>query len=323
MPFLSANRFFALGKEVTRGTAALPTYFIPIDQDASLKPNITWIEDKGIRGSATSIYDSVPGVRHDEFDFKGNLYADTFPVVMMGTLGVDTVTGTGAPYTHTMTLLEAASSGSQPASYTGIDVDNVTQTGGSAKQFTAGQFGDTTVTFSVDAALTYSTKMMSNPFSYVSAPTPSFSTEVFIPSWSASVSVGGLASQVLISGNIDIKRGTTSIPTIGQQAPYRIWSGPLMVSGKLVFVAEANETAYGNALTRAQQVMALTFTDPVSSHSVEFQMSNIQFKTPTVAFGKEYITIEVDYQSHANVTDGSTGYSPLKFIATNGVSASY
>ncbi len=323
MPFLSANRFFALGKETTRGTAATPTLFIPIDQDASLKANITWIEDKGIRGSATSIYDNIPGVRHDEFDFKGNVFADTFPVVMMGLLGTDTITGIAAPYTHTMTLLEAVTTGSQPPSYTGIDVDNITQTGGAAKQFTAGQFGDTSVSFSVDAALTYSTKIMANAFTQVAAPTAAFSTEVFIPAWSGAISIGGIASTVLISGSLDLKRETAAIPSIGQQSPYRLWSGPLVASGKLTFIAEANETAYQNALTYAHQTLTMQFTDPVLSHSVEFQMSSVQFKNPVASFGKDYVTIDVEYQTNANTTDGVAGYSPIKFVAINSESASY
>lgn len=324
MPFLSVNRFFGLGKETARGTAAAPTLWLPIDPNPSLAPNLTWIEDKGLRGSPVEVYDNIPSVRHDEFTFKGNVFADTFPAIMQGLLGPDVVTGTAAPYTHTISLANAPTSGSQPSSYTGVDTDNITESTNAAKQFTAGQFSDTTIDFAVDAPLTYSTKMLSNPFTEVAAPTTdTWSTEVLIPAWSGSVTIAGTSSTVLVSGSIDIKRGTTPIFTIGQQGPYRLWAGPIQVTGKVVFIAEANDPTFVNSLTRDRQTLVITFTDPVSSHSVSWTMSAVQFKNPKVDGGKAYETITADFEANADTTDALTGYSPIKFVAENAQSTAY
>ena len=324
MPFLSVNRFFGIGKEATRGTAVTPTLWLPIDPNPSLAPNLTWIEDKGLRGSPVEVYDNIPGVRHDEFTFKGNVFADTFPGLMEGLIGADVVTGTAAPYTHTISLVNAPSSGSQPSSYTGIDTDNITESTNAAKQFTAGQLSDTTIDFAVDAPLTYSTKFLGNPFTEVATPTTdTWSTEVLIPAWSGSVTIGTVASTVVVSGSIDIKRSTAPIFTIGQQGPYRLWAGGIQVTGKIVFVAEANDPTFVNALTRDRQSFTITFTDPVSSHSVSWQMSAVQLKNPKVDGGKAYQTITADFEANSNSSDALTGYAPIKFVAVNGQSTAY
>ncbi len=324
MAFLSVNRFFGMGKETTRGTAAAPTIWLPIDPNPSLAPNLTWIEDKALRGSPVEVYDNIPSTRHDEYTFKGNVFADTFPALMEALLGPDTVSGSVAPYTHTIGVLNNAASGSQPSSYTGIDTDNITESANAAKQFTAGQLSDTTIDFAVDAPLTYSTKFLSNPFTEVPAPTTdTWSTEVLIPAWSGTISIAGTASTVVVSGSIDIKRSTAPIFTIGQQGPYRLWAGPVQVTGKIVFIAEAADPTFVNALTRDRQIMVVTFTDPVSTHSVSWTMSGVQLKNPKVDGGKAYQTITADFEANSNSTDAISGYAPIKFIAVNGVSTAF
>lgn len=326
MPILSVNRFFGMGKEATRGTAVTPSIWLPIESNPTLTPTLTWLPDKSLRGSAVVQYDDVPSVRHDEFEFKGNVYADTFPALMLASLGgPDVVTGTVAPYTHKIGLANAATTGSQPPSYTGIDTDNILESTAQAKQFTAGQLGDLSLDFAATGALTYSTKYFSNPFTEVAAPSnPTWSTAVLLPAWSGSITIGTVVSGVVVSGSLDIKRSTEAIPVIGQQAPYRLFAGPVDVSGKLVFIAEANDPTFENALTRYQQNLTIQFTDPVSSDTVTFQMSNVQLKNPKVSGSKAYEEITCDFQCNADATDAQNGgYSPILFTATNSQSAAY
>lgn len=326
MPYLSVNRFLGLGKETARGTAATPGIWVPIDDNPSLTPQLKWLPDKELRGSPVEQYDDVPSTRHDEYSCKGNVFADTFPALIEALLGgADTVSGTAAPYTHVIGLANVASTGSQPPSYTIIDSDNITETGGAAKQITAGQSAELSVEFSADGALTWSTKLLGNPFTQVAVPSsPSWSTEVFMPAWSGTISIGGTTSDVVVSGSIDMKRSTDAIFTIGTQGPYRLWAGPLEVTGKFTFIAEANDTTFTNALARQQQVVTLTFTDPVSSHSVEFQMSDVQLTDPKVTSDKAYEEITANFVANANTTDATAGgYSPIKFTATNAQQTDY
>ncbi len=326
MPFLSVNRYLGLGKETSRGTAATPSIWIPVDPNPTLEPDLKWLDDKGLRGSPVEVYDAVAGVRSDAYNFKGNVFADTFPALLEALLGgTDTVTGTTAPYTHKIGLANDASTGSQPPSYTIVDVDNITEGSDAAKQVTAGQLSELSIDFSADGAVTYSGKMIGNPFTEVATPSsPSWSTEVFMPAWNGTITFGTVQSSVVMSGSLSLKRDATPVFTLGQQGPYRVWAGPLVVSGKFVFVAEASDNTFTNALARDHQSLTIEFADPVSSHSVSFQMSTAQLQNPKVSSDKAWEEINADFIAVANTTDATaTGYAPVVTTTINGQSASY
>ena len=101
MAFLVANSYLGLLQETTRGTtppAGTPVY-IPVFSP-QVTPMQTFLRDEALRGSPTVVYDQVQGVRHDEYDAKFYLYADTFPWLVTSVLGGnDTISGAG-PYTH-------------------------------------------------------------------------------------------------------------------------------------------------------------------------------------------------------------------------------
>ena len=83
--FNTANSFASLALETTRGTAAAtPTYF-PVSAPA-MSPMITWLKDQALRGSPVSEYDEVAGVRSDDFDLKGFVYEDSFPILLRAIL---------------------------------------------------------------------------------------------------------------------------------------------------------------------------------------------------------------------------------------------
>ena len=67
MPFLSANSYLGIIKEVTSGT--LPTTgtpsWIPVSTP-QITPQQMFLRDEAFRGSPTTVYDQVAGVRHDE-----------------------------------------------------------------------------------------------------------------------------------------------------------------------------------------------------------------------------------------------------------------
>ncbi|MGH9122854.1 MAG: hypothetical protein ACRDYC_13080 [Acidimicrobiales bacterium] len=268
-------------------------------------------------------YGNVPGTRNDTFDCKGNVFADTFPNLVLAALGgPDVVTGSG-PYVHTMKLLNAAATGSQPPSYTLVDVDQITESADAAKQMGDAQLGSLDMDFAATGALNWTAKFFGNPFTEVVVPTPSFSTEIFIPAWSGTISFGGDAAPI-ISGSFNMTRSNTApIFTVGQQGPYRNWAGPIEVTGTLVLLALAGDTTMTEALLRNAQVATLTFTEPVSSHSVAWTMSQVQFKNPKVARSKEYVTITCDFEAEGDTTDASTGYSPMSFVATNAQMTAY
>ena len=92
-PFLTANSQFGLIVEATRGTlpSSGTTYYLPV-VTPQVSPMQKFLRDEALRGSPVSLYDNVAGVRHDEYDVKGYVYADSFPILLRAILGgTDTV----------------------------------------------------------------------------------------------------------------------------------------------------------------------------------------------------------------------------------------
>jgi hypothetical protein len=333
-PFLTANSYLGMVIETTEGT--LPTtgtsYWIPVSAP-QITPNQMFLRDEALRGSATTVYDQVAGVRHDDFEFKSYLYADTFPVLARSILGsTDTVTGAG-PYTHKIKVLNSPSTGSQPPTYSLLDFD-----GANYFTVTGAQADSLVVTFGAEAAAEATVKYMGNPYtSYTSAPTvfatQSLSSEHLIPAWDTAITIGGTSYSNITTGEISINRKTQAIFTLGTQAPYNLFAGPIEVTGKFTLVVPSNADvfttgsgAYG--LSRAPQALSITLTDPNdttsgTNHSVNFTCTTAQFHNVKRTRGKEYTEIEVEFTANANATDATTGYSPIQTTFVNGTSTAY
>ena len=338
MAFLSANSYMGLVVEATRGT--LPTggtpVYIPVTSP-QVTPMQTFLRDEAFRGSPTTVYDQVQGVRHDEYDAKFYLFADTFGTLVKATLGgTDTVTGSTV-YTHNIKLLNNAAVGSQPQSYSIFDFDG-------ANQFvmTGAQADSLAISFGAEAAADATVKFMANPYtSYTSAPAPfttlSLSTEHLIPAWDTSITISGINSGAALTyiatGELSLARKTAPIFTMGTQAPLVNFAGPIEVTGKFTAIVNSTSDAWSTgstaeALTRSPQTMTITMTDPndttsATNHSIAFTMTSVQFHDVKRTRGKEYTEVEVSFTANANATDATTGYSPVQATIVNAVAAAY
>ena len=337
MAFLSANSYMGLIAETARGTlpSGTPVY-IPVTTP-QVTPMQTFLRDEAFRGSPTLVYDQVQGVRHDEYDAKFYLFADTFGNLVKATLGgTDTVTGSTV-YTHNIKLLNNAAVGSQPQSYSIFDFDG-------ANQFvmTGAQADSLNITFGAEAAADATVKFFANPYtSYTSAPAPfttlSLSTEHMIPAWDTSITVSGINSGAALTyistGELMLARKTQPIFTMGTQAPLTNFAGPLEVTGKFTAIVNSNADAWSTgsaaeALTRSPQTMTITMTDPndttsSTNHSIAFTLSAVQFHDVKRTRGKEYTEVEVSFTANANATDATTGYSPVQATIVNAVATAY
>ena len=332
MAFLVANSYLGILQETTRGTtppAGTPVY-IPVFSP-QVTPMQTFLRDEALRGSPTSVYDQVQGVRHDEYDAKFYLYADTLPWLVTSVLGGnDAVTGTG-PYTHVIKLYNNAANGSQPRSFSIMDFD-----GANYFTMTGAQADSLAITFGAEAAAEATVKFFANPYtSSTTAPTPftslSLSTEHMIPAWDTVISVAGTTFTYISTGELNLARKTAPIFTMGTQAPHVNFAGPLEVTGKFTAVVDSNAdtwstTATATALTRSPQTVVITMTDPNDTgHSFAVTMTSVQFQDVKRTRGKEYTEVEVSFTANANATDASasTGYSPIATTTINGASTSY
>ena len=329
MAFLVPNGYMGLCVETTRGTLNTggTAVYIPVTAP-QITPQQKFLRDEALRGSPVAVYDQIQGVRNDEYEWKTYLYSDTLPNVMKALLGgTDTVTGTG-PYTHTMKLLNSATTGSQPSSYSLMDFD-----GANYFVMLGGQAASANFTAGVDAAADATVKWITNPYtSATTASAPftalSISTEHMIPAWDTTITVNSISLTYISNLELNIDRKTEPIFTMGTQAPHANFAGPIDVSGKFTAVVDSNadpfSTGTGYALGRLPETMALLFTDPNDSgHTMTFTASATQFQNVKRTKGKNYLELEVDFTCNADTTDATTGYSPLAFAAINGQSTAY
>jgi hypothetical protein len=326
MPFISTNSFVGLGIEGTRGTASSNIKWLPVTTP-QVTPMQTFLRDEAFRGSPTTVYGQVAGVRHDEYDAKFYLYSDTFPLLMKALLGTETKTGSSAPYSHKMQLLNDATTGSQPPSVTIQDFD-----GQQAFQMLAGQMSELRLAFGAEAAVEATTKFMANPFTTISTPSgTSFGTNTFVPGWDLTMSIAGTSFGVVVDGEINLVRNTAPIFTAGQQAPYRNFAGPLEVSGRVKTVVEATSPfliTQGSgpsqlALLQSTQAVVFTLTDPATTYTHTFTMSQVQFHDAKRDRSKSFVEVDVQFTAQANTTDAATGYSPIQYTGQNAVSSTY
>ena len=332
--YLVANSYLGIMPEATRGTlnsGGTPVY-IPVTAP-QVTPMQTFLRDEALRGSPVMVYDQVQGVRHDEYDAKFYLFADTFPNLVKAVLGgTDTVTGAG-PYTHNIKLLNNASTGSQPQSYSIMDFDG-------ANFFTllGAQADQLEISFGAEAAAEATVKFMANPYTSGTSATspfsaPSLSTVHMIPAWDTVISVAGTPYTYIQDGTLTLARKTAPIFTMGAQAPYQNFAGPIDVTGKFTAVVNSQSDPWSTgsgatALTRSPQALVITFTDPNDSSggtqfSVSFTMTQAQFQNVKRTRGKAYTEVEVEFTANADATDATTGYSPIQANIINATSAPY
>ena len=276
MPYATSNSYWGAAVESTYGTPASVSTFTPIDSP-KVVPTLMWLNDASFRGSPVTNYDQVPGVIHATFDGKTYMYSDVYPQLLRAALGsTDTVASVGAgASTHTIGLLNAPNTGSQSPSYTIIN-DSVDNT----YSITGSRLVDLSLSFAADGAVETTFSFTGNAASIAASVAVNESAQHFVPAWNCGASIGGTSVAVVESAQLDIKRGTTPIYTLGQQGPYNNFQGPIEVAGSFVFVVEASETFYANSLIRQQQQLLLNFVDPVTTNYVLFQMSNIRAGRP-------------------------------------------
>jgi hypothetical protein len=281
--------------------------------------NITYLDDKGMRGSMVDEYDVIQGNIHSEFEFAGDVFADTIGYVAAGVLGDVTTTGASAPYSHAIATLNSQASNGQPPTFTLSDYYSLGTA--STRQYAGTQFESVDFKFSADALLTYTAKAKGYQSATAANPTPSFSTVTPTPSWEGIVTLNGSASTLLADGNCNIKRAVDPIWTVdGNQRPYQLFAGALTVDGALTLVLESDtELTYYLSNTRPALDIAFSHGSGATTQAVKLHMSKCAFTVAKIERSKEYIELSVTYKALANTTDAGTsaGYSPIKVTLQN------
>lgn len=87
-----SRRFIGIGKEVTPGTAVVPTFTFPMSTfKPSDKPD--WLRDTAWRNAMAATYGVIQGPEHAELDMGGPFYGDAMGYLLMDMFGDYAVTG--------------------------------------------------------------------------------------------------------------------------------------------------------------------------------------------------------------------------------------
>lgn len=326
MAFATSSTALKLGIETTRGTAATGFTDIPVTTP-TVDAMVKFQDDDAFRGSPVKVFDEVALTWHTEVSFKGYLYPDTFPLLLILALGADVVTGMAAPYTHTINLVNAPSTGSQPPSCTLVFTD-----GANIFQVTGAQLADLELTGGSDKALEFTCKFIGNPWTVIEDDTLSFSAESLVPGWNVATDINSSALNYIQEFTLKIDRGTEPIFTQGAQGPFACFAGPCDVTGTIDALVKtaADPWTIGDsawALYNDQLPVTITCTSTTDStddtfDAVEFQMTTVQFMNPKRSVDKIYTTVKSDFKAVGNTTDAvDAGYANLLAIGTNAVAA--
>lgn len=315
----SVRSYIGIAKEVTKGTVVAPTDFIPVAKD-SLKPVdiVDPLYDTGLRGSNVLNYNYIQGRTRSTFDFGGAVFADTIGYGIAGVLGAVATTGASAPYTHTISLLNSLTSGTdtQPVSYTLTDFYAV-----DVRSYPGCQFSDFSLKFNADGMLEYDAKTTGWQSSTVSDPTPTFSTVLPTPVWRGTVSIGGSAVATAMEGSIEMTRPVTPIYGIANtQNPYQVFLGALEVTGNIKFVME-NDDQLTNFLTNVQPAIVLNWAYGTGSTAVQIQATITKgaYTAAVIERGDDFVSVAIELNAQANTTDdgASGGFAPIKWVLQN------
>ena len=320
----SSRSFIGIAKEVTKGTAVVPTDFIPVMKD-SVKPAdiIDPLYDTGLRGSNLVNYNYIPGRTRSTFDYSSAAFADTIGYPIAGLLGTCATTGASAPYTHTISLKnsQTAAADDQPISYTLTDFYSA-----AVRAYPGCQYSDFSLKFNADGMLEYDAKATGWLSATASTPTASFSTILPTTTWVGTVTIASTQVSTAMTGSIDMKRSVTPVYGISNtQNPFNVFLGPLEVTGKFTFIMEDN-TELTRYLTNTQPAIVLLWTTGSSSALVQIQatLTKGAYTAAVIERGDDFVKVSVDINAMANSTDaGSTGgQSAIKWELKNAKASS-
>jgi hypothetical protein len=315
----SVRSYVGIAKETTKGTAVSATDFIPVAKD-SLKPADIYdaLYDQGLRGSNVMNYNYIQGRGRSTFDFGGAVFADTIGYALAGIMGACATAGASAPYTHTISLLNSLTSGTdtQPISYTLTDFYAV-----NVRRFPGCQFSDFSLKFNADGMLEYDAKTTGWVSSTTSDPTPAFSTVLPTPVWRGTVSIGGSSVATSMEGNIDLKRAVTPIYGIANtQNPYQVFLGALEVTGSIKFVME-DDSELTRFLTNTQPAIVLNWAYGAGASALQIQATITKgaYTAAVIDRGDDFVTVSIELNAQGNTTDAgaSGGFAPIKWVLQN------
>lgn len=305
--------FMGIGVEATKGTSVAATDYIPAtSMDGEDATDV--LLDSGMRASMAVNYGGVKGVSTASYSAEGDVYVDTIGYFLAAILG-DHAAVTTTTTAHTFSLQN--STDGQPPSYTIHDYQGL-----QARKYAYAMESSLSLRIAAAELFTYSSSWTSRSSVTESAPSPTFSALSPIAGWTGGMTLAGSANALIEEADISFSRNVTPIQTVaGVADPTQIWSGPLSVNGRLMFLA-ADETEFLRYLAvTSNPILVVTMTQGTAS--LALTMSKCIYTNAKVERGDDFTQVSVQFEALANTTDAgsSGGYSPIKAVLTNSVSS--
>lgn len=318
-------QWLGLAKETVSGTAqAAPTMWIPV-KSPKWTPTVTPLTDDGMRGMMGTDYGLQQGMRHDTLSYDCYLYPSLiFPHLMAILGGTDTVTGTVAPYTHSISLYNGSGTdNAQPPSYTGF-----LAMGDKTVQIPGMRASEMKIDIKADALPTLSASWDGMAGSFITNPVNTPSTDTPMPSWTATTTVGGVALSTASDVSLDYKRDTKPIIVLsGVQSPIEISAGALTATGSITAVWQGTTGTYMVDMLANTQPSFVLALNPAgdSTHSLTLQHTKVAYTKAEPSGGSSgWMELATDFTALMNATDGSaTSMSPFKAVLVSTQQTAY
>lgn len=305
---LTSLSHLGLAVEATLGTPVAATGWVPV---LRFKPQDVpkYVPDTGYRGKPVEVFGEYLGVTSATYDVEGDFFPGSGGNLLGAIFGLDTVTGTASPYTHTF-----ATEAVLP-SYTISDYYVA-----GARQWPGSRCERLTLKFSAEAGMTYTAQFLGFPSAtYAPESTYTYGTSPFLLGWEGAVTFGGTADAQLESFTLDLRRQKSAplFAAANSQKPYDVFIGPLTADWTLGFYMDS-DAEYAYALAQATQTVAATVTQS-TNEVLTLTSTAVQFTKPTIDRSKDYVLVQIEGSAVYNATDSSVVAAVLK----NSVATAY
>lgn len=298
-----------LGRETTWGTAVADTTFYPVEKP-KFEDVPKWLKDTGYRGIRSRTFAVQQGVLVSAFEVPDmKFYPDDSGHFLYAVLGTDVVSGTAAPFTHTLTQRAGI-----PDSYTLTDFSGLSA---QARQYAGSYVEEATIKYTADGDLLIGAKGQGKPSTLVTKPSASYSTQSFLLGWQAVLTLSGQVNARIIGMTYSIKQKLEIIwGSNNQQGPTAINVAGIELTGQ-VDVEPNDETEFLYMLNNTQPAASLNFTS--GSNQLTLQTTKMAFTKGPIERSGDFVKLPLTFEAVYNTTDAGT----FKAIVVNPRSTNY
>lgn len=324
IPVPTTGSFIGFAHETTPGVSPTSLSAYTYQPSKNFQPHDMkhYQPDENLRGSRVKNYGEIPTQGWAEYDFDGDVFIDTIGFILKGLLGDETLTGTTAPYTHAISLLN----GAQPPSFSLIDYNGYV-----ARVYPYAMFSELTVKGAADALLSYSAKCVAFPSSTTSTPTSSFSAVKPQAAYIGAVTLNSIPCVLVEDFELSLKSNAAALLAVNNSTnPSSIFAAEVEGSGKLTLIYPNDgtaETIHGYYLAGTVIPLDMLWTSGAGASTLTYQhhATSALLIDSVYKRDKNYVQLDATIEMVGNTTDAgaSGGFSPSKVTLVNARSTTY